>query len=197
MKPKRIYVLNGHPGESSLSKLMAETYASAARAAGHDVRLTHLHDLEFDADYGQGGYENTKPLEPPLETVLENFEWSEHLVLTTPMWWGGVPGKLKGMLDRILLPGRAFDPRNPKRTGIPSPMLQGRTARVVVTLDTPGWFLRLIYGNAFIHQMRKQILGFIGFDPVRFTKLVGASHPKDGKVQGWTRQMQDIGAQAA
>ena len=59
---KRIYILNGHPAENSLSRAMAEAYADAARAAGHDVRLTHIHDLDFDPDYGFGGYKNQKPL---------------------------------------------------------------------------------------------------------------------------------------
>jgi NAD(P)H dehydrogenase (quinone) len=84
MKPKRIYVLNGHPAESSLNRSLAEAYAEAARDAGHEVRVTHLHDLTFDPDYEYGGYENHKPLEPVLERVLEDIQWSEHLVLTTP-----------------------------------------------------------------------------------------------------------------
>ncbi|WP_336512101.1 hypothetical protein [Pseudaestuariivita rosea] len=48
---KRIYVLNGHPGEVSLSKQFSEDYAQAAAKAGHDVRITHLSDLDFDLDF--------------------------------------------------------------------------------------------------------------------------------------------------
>lgn len=197
MSAKRIFILNGHPGENSLSRLMAETYAKAARTAGHDVRVRHLHDLEFDTDYGDGGYSHPKTLEPVLEHVLNDLEWSEHLVLTTPMWWGGIPAKLKGLIDRILLPGRAFDTRNPKPSGLPSPMLSGRTARVILTSDTPGWFFRLVYHKALMRQLRDQILGFVGFKPSRFTHLSGASHPKDGLIASWVRKVEKIGAQAA
>ena len=70
MEPKRIYILNGHPASSSLSRTLAEAYAEAAREAGHQVRLTHLHDLDFDPDFGFGGYEIQKPLEAGLEQVL-------------------------------------------------------------------------------------------------------------------------------
>ena len=97
MTTKRIYILNGHPAESSLNRTLAETYAAAARDVGHEVRLTHLHGLAFDLDFGFGGYDNQKPLEPDLEQVLADIEWSEHVVLTTPMWWGGLPAKLKGL----------------------------------------------------------------------------------------------------
>ena len=44
MNKKRIFILNGHPAEVSLSKKLAETYADAAIAAGHEVRITHLND---------------------------------------------------------------------------------------------------------------------------------------------------------
>ncbi|MEM7441181.1 MAG: NAD(P)H-dependent oxidoreductase, partial [Pseudomonadota bacterium] len=82
--PKRIFVLNGHPAETSLSRSFTEAYAAAAQEAGHDVRVTNIHDLEFDPDYGFGGYKNQKPLEPELDEVMKNFEWSEHVVLSTP-----------------------------------------------------------------------------------------------------------------
>ena len=101
--PKRIVILNGHPAAKSLSRRLAESYAKGAREAGHEVRVIHIRDLDFDSDFGFGGYVETKPLEPDLESVLSDLEWSEHLVLLTPMWWGGVPAKLKGLFDRLLL----------------------------------------------------------------------------------------------
>lgn len=197
MKPKRIYVLNGHPAESSLNRSLAEAYAEAARDAGHEVRVTHLHDLTFDPDYEYGGYENHKPLEPGLERVLEDIQWSEHLVLTTPMWWGGLPAKLKGLFDRAFLPGRTFSTRDTNWLGLPAPMLGGRTGRVIVTSDTPGWFLHWVYRNAMLRQLRDQILGFVGIRPARITHFSGASHPKAGAVERWTQKMREIGALAA
>ena len=197
MEPKRIYVLNGHPAEASLNRTLAESYAEAARAAGHDVRLTHLHDLQFDPDYEFGGYESQKPLEPQLEKVLEDIEWSQHMVLTTPMWWGGLPAKLKGLVDRVLLPGRTFNTRETTWAGLPTPMLGGRTGRVILTSDTPGWFMRWMYRNAMLRQIRDQILGFVGIKPARFTYLSGASHPKPGMVERWVARVGRIGAAAA
>ena len=196
MTKKRIFVLNGHPAETSLSRTLAETYADAARQAGHEVRITHLHDLTFDADYEYGGYAKSKPLEPELEKVLGNIEWSEHLVLTAPMWWGGLPAKLKGLIDRTFLPGRTFDTRV-KKGKLPRPMLTGRSARVILTADTPGWFLRLLYGNAILRQLRGQVLGFVGLKPSRFTYFSAASHPEPGAIDRWVGKVRRIGAAAA
>jgi NAD(P)H dehydrogenase (quinone) len=196
MNTKRIFILNGHPAQTSLSKKLAETYAAAAVAAGHEVRVTHLHDMNFDSDFGRTGYSETKPLEPALEKVLEDLKWSEHLVLTSPMWWGGLPAKLKGMIDRAFLPGRVFDTRVMKG-GMPSPMLKGRSARVILTSDTPGWFMRFVYKNALFFQLRKQILGFVGFKPARITHFSGASHAKQGVVDRWIERVRTIGATGA
>ena len=44
-----------------------------------------------------------------------------------------MPAKLKGLFDRALLPGRAFDTRDTDWMGMPTPMLSGRTGRVIVT----------------------------------------------------------------
>ena len=192
---KRIYVLYGHPGETSLSRSLSVAYAEAAKEAGHDVRVTHLHDLTFDSDFGNGGYRNTKPLEPALEQVLEDLAWSEHVVLATPMWWGGIPAKLKGLFDRVLLPGRTFDTRK-KTFGLPTPMLAGRTARVILTSDTKGWLLRFVYHNAILNQLRCQIFSFIGIKPTRFTQFANASHPSELTVARWLTDERHLRANA-
>lgn len=192
MTQKRIFVLNGHPAERSLSFALANAYAEAARLAGHDVRMMHVHELQFDMDYGLGGFKNAKPLEPDLEKVLSNIEWAEHVVLTTPMWWGGMPAKLKGLIDRSFLPGRAFDTRGK----IPKPILTGRTGRVFLTSDTPGWYFWLVYRNALKWQLKKQVLGYIGVK-TKVTALSGASHIKDKKLSKWIDQAKTLGAVGA
>jgi len=194
--PKRIYILNGHPAGNSLNHALADSYANAARAAGHDVRLTHLHDLTFDMDYGFAGYKQSKPLEPALDTVMNDLEWCEHFVLATPMWWGSLPAKLKGLFDRAFLPGRAFDTRVPPGS-MPKPMLTGRTGRVLVTSDSPKWFLNLMYRGAMLHQVRGQILKFVGIKPAKISYFAGASHPKPGQPEKWLKQVGALGGQAA
>ena len=197
MEHKRIFILDGHPAQGTLSQSLAQAYADAAIAKGHQVRLAHLSDLDFDMDYGRAGYTNPKALEPALEQVMADIEWCAHLVIVTPMWWGGLPAKLKGLFDRAFLPGRAFDTRKLSRIGMPEPMLSGRTARVIVTSDTPRWFLWLRYGSAMIRQIRGQILAFVGIKPAKVSYFAGASHPKAGQVEGWLETIAGLGAKAA
>ena len=196
MSSKRILILNGHPAERSLSQLFAENYAQSARQAGAEVRIHNLSEMNFDMDFGQGNYSQFKDLEPPLEMFLTDLEWAEHLVLTTPMWWGGLPAKLKGLFDRAFIPGRTFNTKV-KKMGMPTPMLPGKTARVIMTSDTPLWFERFIYNRAIMHQIRKQILGFVGIKPTRFTYFSGASDVADKGVEAWTNKVAQLGKKAA
>ncbi|MEM9877824.1 MAG: NAD(P)H-dependent oxidoreductase [Pseudomonadota bacterium] len=191
---RNIFILNGHPGETSLSRQFAERYHSAAQSAGHTTRLMHIRDMAFDADHGQGGYADAKKLEPDLENTLNALEWAQHIVLTTPMWWGGMPAMLKGLFDRTLVPGRTFDTRRTTAIGFPAPMLIGKSARVFMTSDTPDWFFQLIYGAAMQRQLKSQVFGFVGIKPTRFTHFAPASHPKEGQVDRWLETIAKLGA---
>ena len=78
--------------------------------------------------------------------------------------------------------------------GIVMGVWAGRSARVVVTSDTPSLFLRLLYRNALVWQLRGQILHFVGLRPARFTLFAPASHPKPGRVQRWLDAVGRLGA---
>lgn len=196
MSARKIIVLNGHPGQSSLSKSLCRAYRAAAEHQGHSVRLHDLPEMQFDMDYGEGGYENPKPLEPDLDAFLSDLEWADHVVLATPLWWGAIPAKLKGLFDRVLLPGRAFDTRNVNFIGLPAPLLTGKTARVLLTSDTPGIFLRLFYSNAVKKFLSRQILGFVGIRPAKFTTFAPATKAGPEKAATWLKQAEQLGARA-
>ena len=197
MSARKILILNGHPGQTSLSKSLCAAYQAAAEEAGHQVRCHDISQMQFDMDYGQGGYENPKPLEPDLVQFLKDLEWAEHVVMAAPLWWGAVPAKLKAVFDRALLPGRAFDTRNVSFMGLPAPMLTGKTARVLLTSDTPALWLRLFYGNAVKKFISRQILGFVGIKPRRFSTFAPATDAPEAKVITWLAAAGGLGAKAA
>lgn len=44
-----------------------------------------------------------------LSRHAEALAWCDALIFVYPTWWQGLPAMLKGWLDRVLLPGIAFD----------------------------------------------------------------------------------------
>lgn len=96
--------------------------------------------------------------------------WAEHLAWVFPVWWGGVPALMKGFIDRVFLPGFAFKYRAGK--AFPDKLLKGRTAHLLVTLDTPPWYYRWVYRMPAIHQMRRTTLALCGITTSK-TLLLG------------------------
>ncbi|SMH28465.1 Putative NADPH-quinone reductase (modulator of drug activity B) [Rathayibacter oskolensis] len=164
-------IIDGHPNPGSLCAALARNYADAHG----DARVLAVRDLEFDPDM-RFGYTRRQELEPDLERAWELLDEARHVVVVTPVWWGSVPAVLKGFFDRVLLPRRAY---RTKENGFPEGLLTGRTGRVIVTSDSPRWYLRLV-GDTTVRHVRQTTLRFCGVRPVRATRFgpVKASTPE-------------------
>ena len=172
---KRVAIIVGHPAADSWCGALADSYAAAARAGGHEVRMLYLAQLDFDPSL-HAGYRQIQALEPDLLAAQATLAWAEHLVIAYPIWWGSVPALLKGFLDRILLPGFAFKYRPGK--AFPEQLLRGRSAQLLVSMDTPPWYFRWVYRMPGIVQLKKTTLEFCGIAPVKvaaFGPLISSS----------------------
>lgn len=101
--------------------------------------------------------------------LLALIKWADHLVWIHPVWWGGLPAITKGFIDRIFLPGFAFQYR--ENSIFWDKLLKGKTARIISTLDQPGWAYHLLFGRPSINQLKKSTLQCSGVKPVKVTYL--------------------------
>ncbi|MBM3107481.1 NAD(P)H-dependent oxidoreductase [Pseudomonas sp. V1] len=159
---KRVLVILGHPSNHSFCAALSCAYVGASRALGHDVQVLELGALNFDPLLRQG-YRQEQPLEPDLLHAQALMNWAQHLVFVFPIWWGGIPALLKGFLDRVLLPGFAFKYRSD--SPFPEQLLKGRSADLLVCMDTPPWYYRWVYRMPGLEQMRRTTLRFCGIRP--------------------------------
>lgn len=166
--PQHILILLGHPRGDSLCAALAERYRQAAEASGAEVRLLRLGELQFDPCL-HSGYRELQPLEPDLQAAQADILWAQHLVFVYPVWWGTQPALLKGFIDRVFLPGFAF--RYRKDSAWWDRLLSGRSARLLVTMDTPPWYFRWVWGRPGHRQMRDTVLEFCGIRPVRISEF--------------------------
>lgn len=195
---KKIYILMGNPNsEGTLGALLADTYQAAAVAAGHEVRRANVGDLSFDPILHKG-YRAIQELEPDLVKVQEDIKWADHLVLVYPLWWSSAPSLLKGLVDRMWLPGFAFrfiKSKDGKSTWGWHRLLKGKTARVVVTLKNHPLVERFMFGD-YTAEVASAVLGFSGMK-VRLTEIGNAEVLTDTKKEAWMRRMQAFGRKGA
>lgn len=152
-----------------------------AKSSGHDVRTLNLHELKFDPILHQS-FSGQQTLEPDLQKAQELILWSQHMVWVYPNWWGTLPANLKGFIDRTFLPGFAFKYKS--GGGFPEKLLVGRTAEIILSMDTPTWAYRLFLGAHGLKIMKNSILAFCGIKVTK-THLIGP-------IRGSTEQKRNI-----
>lgn len=188
--PKKIFILIGNPDNDSLSVLLADAYAASAIKAGHEVRLTKIADMRFDPILHRG-YKVIQQYEPDLIKFQEDVRWCDHFVTFFPIWWSDVPAILKGLVDRVWMPGFAF---NFRKGIIPGWIrrLKGRSARVVATSDSTPFVLWFLFGGN-INSYVRGVLRFSGFAPVRKSWFSGMRNMSPAKVSKLIKKMEQLG----
>jgi NAD(P)H dehydrogenase (quinone) len=189
---KKILIINGHPDKESFCTQLAERYEIGAEKSGADCKLVNLFDLKFNPIL-QYGYRKRTDLEPDLLIVQKDILGSDHLVFVYPTWWGTYPALLKGFIDRVFLPGFSFKPR--ENSLFWSRLLKGKSARLIVTMDTPKWYYSLFYKNPGHNSMKKNVLNFCGVKPVKITSLEPIKSSTEKIRDKWLNKIELLGYQ--
>lgn len=187
---QRVLVILGHPRADSLCGVLADTYAKAAGEAGAEVRRVDVSRLDFDA-LAVKGENQAPPPEADIVSVQEQIRWAEHLVFVYPIWWGTVPALFKGFLERTFAAGFAID--FPDRPPYYKPLLGGRSARLITTMNTPPWIYRWLLRAPGHNVMKRAILELCGIKPVRITPFGPVRGSSESRRRQWIQTVHGLG----
>jgi putative NADPH-quinone reductase len=185
----RILVLIGHPISGSYNHALAARYVAGLGDAA-EVRVIDLATASFPHDpisredlrFGDEGAH----LDPAIAAMIEDVRWAEHLVIFFPQWWGTYPAALKAFIDRVFLSGSSF------RYGkgqISTRLLRGRTARIVMTMDSPRPWNRWVYRNAAETSLRAATLNYVGITVSGITRFTSMRFSTPEQRAGWLEQV--------
>jgi putative NADPH-quinone reductase len=184
---KRIVVINGHPSKSSFNAALADAYITSVAKYNVQVDLIEVGQLHFDPNL-KNGYEKRMELEPDLIEAWKKIELADHLVWVFPVWWGGLPAVTKGFIDRVFLPSTAFSYyENSNRI---KGHLVNKTARIITTLDQPGWFYKWYFAEPSTRQLKKTTLEFCGVKKIKTVYIGSVRGSSELKREKWLRQME-------
>jgi putative NADPH-quinone reductase len=190
---RRIALIQGHPDAdpARFCRALATAYAAGAAEAGQAVREIDVAQLAFAPLRTRQDWEGQPPPRD-IAAAQETVHWAEHLVILYPLWLGGMPALLKAFLEQLARPGFAFGRRDGK--AVFSGALQGRSARIVVTMGMPALVYRWWFGAHSLKSLERNILGFVGIGPIRET-LVGSVEAIDAARRArWLATLRGLGA---
>ena len=189
---KNIFIIVGHPSKKSFSNQIGEAYMKGAKSSGNRVKIVYLSELDFDPNLKEG-YNKSQPLEKDLVLVQKHILWANHIVIVTPVWWGSVPAKFKGLLDRALLPGFAF--KYERRSLLPKQLLKGRSGIIFLVMGGS----RLFHFGAFAFPgmiLRRFVFNFTGVSPVRVKNFYSMSSLSEKRAKKILDNVFKIGRRA-
>ena len=115
-----------------------------------------------------------------------------------PAWWGGLPALLKGFINSTFLPSFMFDYNEAKLGGMGwDGYLEGKSARIIATMDTPKILYRLLYSAPSVNQLKKTTLEFCGVKPVKVTQFAPVKGSTQEKRESWIKTAYMLGLKGA
>jgi putative NADPH-quinone reductase len=177
----RTLIILGHPDKKSFCGALADSYEKGAREKGSEVVRLNLSDLKFDPILHKG-YNKIQALEADLVEAQRLLKWANHLVFVFPVWWAAPPALLKGFIDRVFLPGFAFQYRENSNSW--DKLLKDKRARLIVTSDgSVAWPYMMSFHPA-VNMMKKATLEFCGVSPVSVTSIGSLKEASEKKCEG-------------
>lgn len=187
---KKILIINGHPNAESFNFGIVESYKNGAITSGAQVETITIAELKFNPNL-QFGYQKRTELESDLLESWEKIKRADHLVWVHPVWWGGLPAITKGFIDRLFLPGMAFQYR--ENSVWWDKLLKGKTAHIITTLDQPSLYYRLFFGRPSVNQLKKSTLEFCGVKPVKVSYIGIVKGSKEEERKKWLEKVYNFG----
>jgi NAD(P)H dehydrogenase (quinone) len=122
----KILIVHAHYEPQSFTTALKDLAVETLLAAGHEVRVSDLHAMNWNpvasvADFGERknpeyctyaleqrhGFENGT-LAPDVLAEVGKVDWCDLLILNFPIFWFSVPAIMKGWIDRVFVSGRFY-----------------------------------------------------------------------------------------
>lgn len=188
---KQIAIIQGHPDPQGhhFGHALAAAYATSAEEAGHRVGIIQVAKLDFPLLRTKEEFEKGTPPDS-IRQAQDVIRQAEHLVFFYPLWMGSMPAILKAFLEQAFRPD--FTNGSPQSNKSAKRPLQGKTARIVVTMGMPAFFYRWYFRAHSLKSLERNILRFCGIGPIK-ESLIGMVEASDTRRQKWLAKMRAFG----
>ena len=184
-----VLIVYAHPSPSSFNAAILEHVQKGLQGKNHSVTVLDLYKEQFDPVLVFNEEKKRRDLVNEEETAWYRTLVAEAdtLLFIYPIWWWGMPAILKGFIDRIFVAGFAY-----KYEGaLPKGLLKGKKAWVINTLDSPLWYVALLYRSAGWIMMKRGVLRFCGIRDIKRSVFQSVKTSKREKWEKWLLQIEE------
>lgn len=158
-----------HPRRSSLTGQVADAFADAAQANGHEFEWADLATENFDPVLREADEpdwnDSRKVYSDAVQREMRRIERNDATIMIFPVYWWSMPALLKGWIDRVWNNGWAYGDRK---------FPQKRAWMIGVAGATADGFAKRGYDTAIQTQLDVGILDYCGVPERRLELLHGS-----------------------
>jgi putative NADPH-quinone reductase len=181
-----VHLIIDHPWPGSFNYAVLYEFTAGLQEVGHSVDVLDLNQDQFNPVISEAelaGYSQGISLDPKINLYQQRLSACDHLVLVFPIWWNVMPARLKGWMDKVLLPGYAFTTDQ-----VPQPMLGHiKGATVLTTTGSPDAYHHETYHDALKWVLCTGTLEFCGIQPVKWLNFGDTGFAERAKHVEWLR----------
>jgi NAD(P)H dehydrogenase (quinone) len=210
----KIFIVYAHAEPQSFNGALFRTAQETLRAAGHAVVVSDLYAMKFDpvsdrrnfttvkdAKYFKQQIEEMNASEvsgfaPDVEAELRKMEDCDLMIWQFPLWWFGLPGILKGWVDRVFVMGRTYGGDRFYENGV------FKNKRAMLSITTGGTEDGYVKGgwngdlNAVLRPIHRGMLRFIGWQVLApnivYAPVRVSDEERQTALKNWSARLQGI-----
>jgi NAD(P)H dehydrogenase (quinone) len=173
-RPLRTLLVVAHVRRSSLTGQVADAFAEAAGANGHEFEWADLARERFDPVLREADEPDwddpDKVYSEDVQREMSRIERNEATVMIFPIYWWSMPALLKGWIDRVWNNGWAYGARK---------FPHNRVWMIGIAGGLPDSFAKRGYDTAIQTQLDVGILDYCGIRDRRLQLLHGSIEGKE------------------
>jgi len=182
----KVSIILGHPTLGSFNHAIVATAETALRANGHDVITHDLYRERFDPVMLSEEISKDAVLPAEIERHCQEIGDADGIIFVHPNYWSAPPAILRGWVDRVLRPGRAYNFVPDGQGGAkPVGLLKASVGLVFTTANTPHEKEVARFGDPLETHWLKVVFGLCGVGRTRRWDFSPVIVSTPAEREGW------------
>ena len=172
-----------HPYDKSFNHAVLENVENNLRQNNKDYKLIDLYKDGFVPIYDLEEmrlFHTGQTHDPLVKKYLSWLKETPEVIFITPFWWNGIPGMLKGFIDKVMKEGQGLS-HTVTKTGIHGELTNVKHTYVFTTSTSPTFYLKLFLGNGIIKIFVNKTLKQLGMQDRHWYNFGGVSTSSVGR----------------